>query len=71
MPAPQHWLWLHLFTIVVATYTIVCCYTFVVDFTIVIMASVAEPEPVQRTGFGSGSTIDEKLNFKNVPKKIH
>ena len=26
------------------------------------------PEPVRRTG--SGSTIDEKLNFKNVPQKF-
>ena len=31
-----------------------------------VTSSVAEPEPVRRTG--SGSTIDEKLNFKNVPK---
>ena len=29
-----------------------------------------EPEPVLRTGSGSGSTIDEKLNFKNVPQKF-
>ena len=34
-----------------------------------------EPEPagadlVRRTGTGSGSTIDEKLNFKNVPQKF-
>ena len=30
--------------------------------------SQVEPEPVRRTG--SGSTIDEKLNFKNVPQKF-
>ena len=48
----------------------------------VLVNSVAEPEPagagtfwpepeqVRRTGSGSGSTIDEKLNFKNVPQKF-